>query len=120
VVGRTDDVVSVGGRKVHARELEAAVDLLGDVRHGRSVLVDHGGRGELVLMVELRRRAEDPAALAAAAAAAIMAKSGVALTRCLFLERNALPLTPSGKIQRFRSRMLLQNDQLAPVATVDL
>ncbi|HYS36189.1 MAG TPA: AMP-binding protein [Pseudonocardiaceae bacterium] len=122
VVGRVDDLLSVGGRKVYARELEATVDLIEPVRHGRSVVLDlpAGAAGELVLLVELKHDVDDYPAFAAEAARAIMAKAGVGLSRCLFLQRNTLPRTPSGKVQRFRSRILLLRDELALTAAVDL
>jgi fatty-acyl-CoA synthase len=122
VVGRVDDLLSVAGRKVYARELEATVDLIEPVRHGRSVVIDlpAGASGELVLLVELKHELDDYPAFAAQAANAIMAKAGVGLSRCLFLRRDTLPRTPSGKVQRFRSRILLQRDELALTAAVDL
>jgi acyl-CoA synthetase (AMP-forming)/AMP-acid ligase II len=102
--------------------LEATVDLIEPVRHGRSVVIDvpAGAVGELVLLVELKHELDDYPAFAVEAANAIMAKAGVGLSRCLFLRRNTLPRTPSGKVQRFRSRILLLRDELALTAAVDL
>ncbi|MET8091546.1 AMP-binding protein [Micromonospora sp. NPDC005220] len=121
VVGRMDDLLSVGGRKVHARELEAAVDALGLLRQGCSVVLDlPGAPAELVLLAELRRRTDDVQRTALEAATAVRAKGGVVLARCFFVERNTLPRTPSGKIQRFRARWLLQRRRLAIVATIDV
>jgi acyl-CoA synthetase (AMP-forming)/AMP-acid ligase II len=122
VVGRMDDLLTIGGRKVYARELEATVDQMEPVRHGRSVVLDLTAcsAGELVLLVELKQPTHDYHAFAAAAAAAIMTKAGVELSRCLFLQQDALPRTPSGKVQRFRCRSLLLRDELSLAAVVDL
>jgi acyl-CoA synthetase (AMP-forming)/AMP-acid ligase II len=121
MVGRADDVLSVAGRKVHARELEAAVDALGLLRPGCSVVLDMpDAPGGLVLLAELRRRTDDVDRIAAHAASAVRSTSGVGLARCVFLERHALPRTPSGKIQRFRARWLLQRGDLAIVSTTIL
>jgi acyl-CoA synthetase (AMP-forming)/AMP-acid ligase II len=74
----------------------------------------------MVLLVELKHAVHDYHAVAAAAAGAIMAKAGIGLSRCLFLQRDALPRTPSGKIQRFRCRNLLLRDELSLAAAVEL
>lgn len=123
VVGRTDDLLSVAGRKVYAREIEAALDTVDVVRKGCAVVIDlpsESGGTELVLAVELRRTNADHEAFAAHAAAIARSKSGAALTRCVFFKPNSLPRTPSGKVQRFRIRMLLMRRALDPVACVEL
>ncbi|MCP2163976.1 AMP-binding protein [Goodfellowiella coeruleoviolacea] len=121
-VGRVDDVLSVAGRKVHAREIESAVDGLDGVRRGCSALVGHydGGGLRLTLFVELRRGPADYRALAERAAGLVMARGAVALDECVFLERNSLPRTPSGKIQRHRCWPLFSTGRFTPLATVDL
>jgi acyl-CoA synthetase (AMP-forming)/AMP-acid ligase II len=121
VVGRSDDVLSVAGRQVYAREIEAAVDLLEAVRRGCSTIVDLGGeeRG-LVLLLELEDESADCRGLAAEASRTAKAKAGVLLDECVFLPRGALPKTPSGKIQRFRCRHLLVSDGLEPLARIEL
>lgn len=122
VVGRSDDLISVGGRNVYAREIEAAIDDLDMVRKGCAVVVDvpGPGRSELVLFVELRRQLEDYGDFASAAATVALQKAGVALSQCLFLTKGSLPKTPSGKIQRFRCRQLLLEDRFAPLAKITL
>lgn len=121
-VGRVDDVLSIGGRKVYAREIESAVDDLDGVRRGCSALVDtrDGDRQRLTLIVELVNAHTDTRAVAEQAAALAMSKAAVALDRCVFLGRGAVPKTPSGKIQRYRCRLLLDTGEFAPVETIDL
>ena len=120
-VGRIDDVISVAGRKVYAREIETAVDGLAGVRRGCSILVGHheGARFRLTLFMEIQRGA-DYRTLAEQAASVAMAKAAVALDECVFLGRNSLPKTPSGKIQRHRCRQLLDAGRFEPLATVAL
>jgi fatty-acyl-CoA synthase len=122
-VGRVDDVISIGGRKVYAREIENAVDALSSVRRGCSTLIERRGSAgtALTLLVELRKT-EDPnyRGLADEAASLAMAKAAVPLDECVFLERDSLPKTPSGKIQRHRCRQMLSDGRLQPLATVDL
>ncbi|MDQ3933971.1 MAG: AMP-binding protein [Actinomycetota bacterium] len=121
-VGRADDVISIGGRKVYAREIEAGVDSLKGVRKGCSTVVErrNGERPRLTLLVELKDGHEDYDGLAEQAAGLAMSKAAVELSECVFLEKGALPKTPSGKIQRYRCRHLLDEDRLAPVASVEL
>jgi fatty-acyl-CoA synthase len=123
IVGRSDDMISVGGRKVFVRDIELAMDALEPARHGCSAIIDLGRSGEaswLVLVTELRRTTVDHTAFAVAAAQVALAKAGVVLHECVFLPRGVMPKTPSGKIQRFRCRQLLLSDALERVATVSL
>ncbi|WP_432589824.1 AMP-binding protein [Streptomyces sp. HD1123-B1] len=121
VMGRSDDMLSVGGRKIYAAEIESAVDSFPQVRKGCAAVVDIGGSGELprlVLMLEPQGRPRDFRPIADRAAAVALEKSGVALSECVFLPRGSLPKTPSGKIQRFRCRAMLDGDQVEPLARV--
>ncbi|MCP9213352.1 AMP-binding protein [Streptomyces sp. NEAU-Y11] len=121
VMGRSDDMLSVGGRKIYAAEIESAVDSFPQVRKGCAAVVDIGGSGELprlVLMLEPQGRPRDFRPIADRAAAVALEKSGVALSECVFLPRGSLPKTPSGKIQRFRCRAMLDGDRVEPLARV--
>lgn len=121
-VGRVDDVIAIAGRKVYAREVETAVEALGDVRAGCSTLVERSGGGSprLALLMELKDGCTDYERLAREAATVAMSKAAVALDDCVFLQRGTLPKTPTGKIQRYRCRQLLEGDRLEPLASIDL
>ena len=121
-VGRTDDVIVLGGRNVYAREVEAAIDRLDGVRTGCSTIVDtgEGMRGGMTLLVEARDSDTDFGALAKEAASVAMAKAAVPLDACIVLEKGGLPKTPTGKIQRHRCRQLLEADALEPLTVVEL
>lgn len=116
-VGRTDDLVTVAGRNVYTREIEAAVDELGDIREGGSAIVETGGR--LALLMELKRPLEDYRGLAEQAGSIALSKAGVALDECVFLPKGSLPKTPSGKTQRHRCRFLLEAGRLEPHSVID-
>lgn len=122
VVGRTDDLLSIAGRNVYAREIEGGIDAHESLRRGCVVLIDTpaGGRRELVMLAELKDLDADHEGVADHAAKVVMDKAGVALDRCLFLPKGTLPKTPSGKIQRFQCRQLLEQRALAPVAQIVL
>lgn len=121
VAGRADDLLSVGGRSVHSGDIEDAIDALGAVRKGCSALIDVADEepGRLVLLLEAKRRTDDFHGIADRAATVAMEKAGIAVSECVFLERGALPRTPSGKIQRFRCRAMLSGEeQLRAVSRV--
>ncbi|MGW4847898.1 AMP-binding protein [Nocardia brasiliensis] len=121
-VGRSDDMISVGGRNVYLREIEKAIEVSGGLRWGCSTLVDSDrvGRPWLTLLVESGGARTDYGEVARRAAAAAMATGALELDECVFLRRNALPRTPSGKIQRHRCRERLAAGAFARVATVQL
>jgi fatty-acyl-CoA synthase len=121
-VGRADDLISVGGRKVYAREIEAAVDALDGVRKGCSTVIERPGNGgqRLTLLAELKGARPDYAGLANEAASLAMRKAAVPLDLCLFLKKGTLPKTPSGKIQRYRCRQLLDEGRLTPLAAIEV
>lgn len=121
-VGRTDDVISVAGRKVHAREIEMAVEGIEGVRRGGSTLVGHheGSAFRLTLFLEVHGTQHEYRAMAEEAASMAMAKAAIAIDECVFLGRNSLPKTPSGKIQRHRCREMLEKGQFELVSMVKL
>jgi acyl-CoA synthetase (AMP-forming)/AMP-acid ligase II len=112
VLGRTDDVLVISGRNVHARDVEGEIERHGGIRPGCSALIDCGeaGRSRVVLVAEptgtdpaLDRLADDVAELAFRAA-------GLRVSECVFVRPGNLPKTPSGKIQRFLCRQLIEAD----------
>ncbi|WP_024804905.1 AMP-binding protein [Nocardia sp. BMG51109] len=121
-VGRSDDMISVAGRNVYLREVEKAIEEANDLRFGCSTVVDARlpGRSRLTLLVETGGARVDHGAVARRAATAAMSAAALPLDECVFLRRNALPRTPSGKIQRHRCRQLLAEGGFAPVASVQL
>jgi fatty-acyl-CoA synthase len=122
LVGRSDDLLSVGGRNVYAREIEAAVGALDGVRRGCCTIVDVRDRGttHLSMLLELREGQSNYVEIARAAARMATENAGISLAECVFLERRQLPKTQTGKVQRFRCRELLTSERLASVARVRL
>jgi fatty-acyl-CoA synthase len=120
LVGRSDDVLSVGGRNVYTREIEAAVSAFDGVRRGCCAIVDvpDNGTSRLAMVLELRDGCEGFEQIALAAARTATAKAGIDLSECVFLEKGALPKTPTGKVQRFRCRELLLREGLSPVRRI--
>jgi fatty-acyl-CoA synthase len=121
-VGRGDDVISVAGRKVYAREIETAIEGIDGVRRGCSTLISRqdGARARLTLILEPRNAGVNYRDLAEMAASVAMAKGAVALDECVFIARNDLPKTPTGKIQRHRCRHLLETGGFDALATIEL
>ncbi|HZV75456.1 MAG TPA: AMP-binding protein [Conexibacter sp.] len=117
VIGRTDDVITTGGRNVYARDAELSVERCAGVRPGCAALIDVPGPGQPRLLLAVETHSEPPTGgvpLAREMAAAAYRAVGLRVEECVFLAPGALPKTPSGKIQRFRCRSLLQ-EGTAPV-----
>ena len=110
VLGRADDVLIVGGRNVHTRDIELAANACKGVRSGCTTLVDlPGGAQPRLVMVCEPSTAGGLTRLADALASTTFAAAGVRIDECVFLRPGVLPKTPSGKIQRFRCRALLED-----------
>jgi acyl-coenzyme A synthetase/AMP-(fatty) acid ligase len=111
VVGRTDDVIKVGARKVWATEVEARVAADPAVRQGGCALVDTGagGRQRLTIVAE-PRDLDDYGAVARRLARSARTAAGISVHECIFIERGSMPKTPSGKLQRHRVRHMLEGD----------
>jgi fatty-acyl-CoA synthase len=104
VTGRLDDLMSVAGRNVYARDVELCLTAVSGVRPGGCAVVDVDTR--LVAVIEPRAGHPELTAVAADVRAASRAGAGVLIDECVFVPRGRLPKTPSGKVQRFRCREL--------------
>jgi acyl-CoA synthetase (AMP-forming)/AMP-acid ligase II len=111
VLGRTDDVLVIAGHNIHARDIEGEIERHDGIRPGCSALIDCGeaGRSRVVLIAEptagdapLDRIADDLAELA-------FRSAGLRVSECIFVRPGNLPKTPSGKIQRFLCRQLIED-----------
>jgi fatty-acyl-CoA synthase len=122
VLGRLDDVIVVGGRNVYARDVELAVSDCDGVRPGCATLVElpAGELAQLVMVCEAAGGAGNLARVADALAAKAFDGVGVRVGECVFLRPGALPKTPSGKIQRFRCRALVEDGSDAVLERVAL
>ncbi len=123
VIGRTDDVLTIGGRNVHARDAELSVERCEGVRTGCAALLElpEPSGARLLLAVEARGQLDGGGVpLAREMAAAAYRAVGLRVEECVFLAPGTMPKTPSGKIQRFRCRSLLQDGQEAIVERVAL
>jgi fatty-acyl-CoA synthase len=120
VIGRRDDVISVGGRNIHATELESRLGEDPRVRTGTCALVDVNGAGARSLVV-LSEPADDDVDFTATARSLrriVSAAAGIGINECVFVRRGTLPKSPSGKVQRHRCRRLANGDGSAALARV--
>ena len=122
VVGRLDDVILMGGRNVHTRDVELAVSGCTGVRAGCATLVDLPGDElpQLVMVCEAQADVTDLAHVADGLASKAFDAAGVRIDECVFVRPGALPKTPSGKIQRFRCRALVEQGSKAVLERVAL
>lgn len=107
VVGRADDVLVIGGRKVFPDVLEAAAGRDETVRPGNCAAIPDGAGG--YLLVAERRRASRHADLSEAGRRIrreILMSSGLAPSAVIIVSPGSIPRTASGKVQRRRLREL--------------
>jgi acyl-CoA synthetase (AMP-forming)/AMP-acid ligase II len=114
VSGRSDDLLIIGGRNVHARDIEAGLSREQEIRKGNCALVttSESGGARIGLVAELTDDECDPGELAARLRRLSMQSAGVPITDFVFLPTNTFPKTPSGKPQRYRCRQILSESDL--------
>lgn len=116
IVGRMDDVLVVGGRNVSAREIEAAIAERLGLRSGGVAVVpggDSGARRVVALLEHSPGPQRAARAFAAAADDAAIARTGVGIDECIFLEPGTMPRSPSGKLQRQRASAIAEGEEEA-------
>lgn len=122
LLGRVDDMIVCAGRNVHARDIEREMERHHGVRPGCLALVDGqvDGRSHLVLVAEPACSSSQLRTVADEVAGIAFSVSGLHLSECVFVRPGCLPKTPSGKIQRFRCRALIEADDQALIRRVAL
>jgi fatty-acyl-CoA synthase len=120
VIGRKDDMMSVGGRNIIASEIESRITGDTRVRPGGVVLVDVDllGTRRLVVLSEPSAANIDFVDTAQSMRRTAAEVAGVGIHECIFVPRGSLPKSPSGKIQRFRCRVLAANPETITLARV--
>jgi fatty-acyl-CoA synthase len=109
IVGREDDVISVHGRNVDARAVEHMLGKNRLIRPGAAACVavptPHGQR--VVVLAEPASLGLDWRRAATALREGVLRHLGLQVDEWVFLQQAALPMTPSGKLQRFQCRGLV-------------
>jgi fatty-acyl-CoA synthase len=110
VTGRTDDVLIVAGRNIFVQELEANIGAEPGIRKGNCAIVDipRAGRNRIALVAETGSAEVDPNELASRLGKVTREYCGLAIDEFIFLPIGTFPKTPSGKVQRYRCRHLVQ------------
>ncbi|HEV2756938.1 MAG TPA: AMP-binding protein [Actinomycetota bacterium] len=111
VLGRADDVLKIGARKLWATEVERSVEGLAGVRPGGTALIalPDGDRMKHVVLLEPAAGDGNVDPLAREIARRALTEFGVRLDEIVVLEPGELPKTPSGKIQRHRCATVARN-----------
>jgi len=124
ITGRLKDVINVNGRKIHPEDVETvALEVLQKGGSARVVAIEDEVAGErhVVLLVERDVRGDrgDPRAIAEELAAAISREMECRLDAVAFVRSNSLPLTSSGKPQRFECRRQYATRSLKQILEVN-
>lgn len=119
VLGRSDDVILIGGRNYYATDLEAAVDDAA-IRSGNAVAVPSSD-GRYALLAEPARDVGPSEARAACARIrrTQVRRVGTAPTAIVFVERGTILKTSSGKVRRSSMAAAFEADGLHIVERVD-
>jgi fatty-acyl-CoA synthase len=114
VYGRSDDVVILNGRNVFVHGLEAALGETPGIREGSCALVQETGHGRrrISFVAEFDDPRVDPDELALRVRRMTMEAEGLPVDECVFLPAGAFPMTPSGKVQRYRCREIVRRAQV--------
>jgi acyl-CoA synthetase (AMP-forming)/AMP-acid ligase II len=122
ITGRRDDLISVAGRNVYARDIEARMVHFPGIRRGSCVILTGLELGNRVLvMAEPARDAlASPREVAIGLGREAVRVGGFRVHECMLLTPGTLPKTPSGKVQRHRCRALAEDPGTAAVARVRL
>ena len=106
--GRTDDLVIVGGRNIYVHDVEATLSTDPGIRRGNCALVVTGYESPRVgAVIEPASGEVDHEALALRVGQVTLETAGLSLDEVVVLPQGAFPKTPSGKVQRYRCREIL-------------
>ncbi len=118
VVGRSKELIIVGGKKLHPLDIEQAVNgvCAQGVPYAAAASAWHTEQGErLALFQELKpdTAADDHANIVTQLCDAVHERFGVQLQRVVLLRMGSLPRTHNGKLQRIRCCDLVDSGALA-------
>jgi fatty-acyl-CoA synthase len=111
---RADDVVIVNGRNVFVHGLEALLGEAPGIRAGSCAVVQEAGDGRrrIGFVAELEDPRVDVDELMGRVRRIAMEAEGLPVDECVFLPAGAFPMTPSGKVQRYRCREMVRRPGL--------
>jgi fatty-acyl-CoA synthase len=114
ISGRSDDVVIVHGRNIFVQDLEATLSTEPGIRAGSCALVQEPGHGRrrISLVAEIDHNHIDRHALAARLRRVTMEADGLPIDEFVFLPAGTFPMTPSGKVQRYRCREIVRKQEI--------
>lgn len=120
VVGRADDVLVIGGRKLFAIDLESVAGRHQSVRPGNcGVISDGDGRYTVIAEGRSQPSGQSLEEACREIRSELTRRFGVSPSSVVFVAAGTFPKTPSGKLQHHRLARLRDDDGLDAVARVD-
>ena len=115
VCGRRKDMLIVRGQNYYPHDIEAVVEQADGVRESGVAAVELAGEGEteIVVLAEVANVRAAPDAVAIANA--VRARLNLEIGRIVFLTPKSLPKTSSGKLMRYKAKLLWEADKLKVV-----
>jgi len=119
IAARSDDMVIVNGRNIFVHGLEARLGAAPGIREGSCALVQESGQGRrrVSLVAEIIHSHVDTRELAARLRRISMETEGLPVDEFVFLPTGTFPMTPSGKVQRYRCRDIIRRSNVGARVT---
>lgn len=129
VCGREKDLIIINGKNFYPQDIERIASQVRELRAEQCVAfahLDEGGKERCVLVAELVKRGTDRAQLQRDIVLKVRSELGITIDEVVFIKRNTLPKTSSGKVRRRETKWrferggleLSQHDSRPPVANV--
>jgi acetyl-CoA synthetase len=119
IIGRSDDVLKIAGKRVGPSEMESIAAEVEGVTAAAAVGVPHPTKGQVPVLVVIAAVRKDDAALPGDVADHVARSFGKPLRPAAVLVVDALPLTRSGKIHRRVLRGWLSGEDPGDLSTLD-
>ena len=119
LLGRSDDVMKIAGKRVGPSDLEAAAELVPEVSLAGAVGLPHPSKGEVAVIAVTLNGVTDHSAVAGRVADSIERSMGKPMRPFAVVVVDELPITRSGKVHRRALKAWLSGAPTGDAASLD-
>ncbi|MFP6683350.1 MAG: AMP-binding protein, partial [Polyangiaceae bacterium] len=115
VCGREKDLIIINGKNFYPQDIERIASHVRELRADQCVAfsrLDEDGKERCVLVAELLKRGTDRARLRREIVLKMRSELGITIDEVVFIKRNTLPKTSSGKVRRRETKLRLERGSL--------